>query len=95
MRENFTDGLNPETLYLLLDKNCCQRTPQGDYSDNVVCVLAALGRTGPHSPCVAPSAQNIVRDTVNGVTKNVLALTAISADLNCPGPDCHKVMAPI
>ena len=35
---------------------------------------------------------NVVKDMVNGVEKNVIALTAWNADNpdNCPGPDCRK-----
>ena len=34
---------------------------------------------------------NVIKDTVNGVEKNVLALTAWNADTQCcPGPACHK-----
>ena len=37
---------------------------------------------------------NVVKDTVNGVEKNVLALTAWNGDNpdHCPGTSCYKVL---
>lgn len=35
---------------------------------------------------------DVVTDVVNGVTKNVVKLTATNADIRCPGPSCRKLV---
>ena len=35
LQENFTFGLDPESLYVLLDKGCCANYPLPKYSANI------------------------------------------------------------
>ncbi len=51
--------------------------------------------THTHTPDPLPKYSSNVymtTDTVNGVEKNVLALTAFNGDEDCPGVDCHKTV---
>ena len=70
--EDFSNGLDPESMVVGLQKGCCDadKYKKNKYWKNI----------------------NIVKDTVNGVEKNVLEFTAYNADnVNlCPGPRCKK-----
>lgn len=72
MLEDFSNGLDPDTMVVGLQKGCCQadKYAENKYAKNI----------------------NIVKDTVNGVEKNVLEFTAYNADNAdlCPGPKCKK-----